>query len=835
MPVFTGITVLTIALGIGANTAIFSVVEGVLLKPLPYPRSGELVTLDHAAPGVDLAHAGAAPFLYFTYREDGRVFQDVGLWNTGTVSVTGLAEPEEAPALFVTDGILTMLGARPMLGRVFTRADDSPATPETVVLTAGYWRSKFGADPAVVGRTVMVDSRKREIIGVLPDSFRFLDRRVSLVAPFRFDRSKVFLGQFSFSAMARLKPGVTLAEANADAARMIPLSLTKFPPFPGASVKMFEQARLTPLVLSLKDDLVGDVKTVLWVLMGTLGLVLLIACANVANLLLVRGESRQQELAIRAALGAGSRRLARELLLESVTLGLLGGAVGLGLAFGALRLLVALAPGNLPRIDDITLDVPVLLFTLALSVIAGLLFGALPVLKYATVPLGLTLRGGGRTATASSDRHRARNILVVAQVALALVLLVGSGLMIRTFQSLRNVHPGFSRPAEVQLLRLGIPDSQVKDEAATIRMHQAVMDKIAAVPGITSVALASTVTMSGNGWHDPLYAEDRTYAESKLPPIRLFKFVSPGYTKTMGATLVAGREFTWSDAYELHPVAMISENLARELWGQPAAALGKRVRPYATGPWREVVGVVSDMRDDGLNQKAPTAAYWPLLMTDFSPGAPASGQRMTVTRNVTYVVRSSRTGTTGFVDELGRAVWAINPNLPLSGVRTLQDLYDASLARTSFTLVMLGIAGGMALLLGIAGIYGVISYSVSQRSREIGIRLALGAQPGSVTRMFVKHGLTLAVVGVAIGLAAAAGAMRLIASLLFEVSPIDPLTYAMVSITLIGATVLASYVPALRATAVDPIEALRSEYISSRRRSLSRRLRCPRSACGRRR
>jgi len=807
-PLFTGVAVLTLATGIGANTAIFSVIEGVLLKPLPYPRSHELVALDHAAPGVNIQRAGAAPFLYFIYREEGRAFQDVGLWSTGTVSVTGLAEPEEVRTLFVTDGILPMLGAQPKLGRLFSRTDDAPGSPETVVLTSGYWRSKFGADSSAIGRTLMLDSRPREIIGVLPDTFRFLDRNVSLVVPYQFDRSKVFLGQFSYSAIARLKPGTTIDQASADAARLIPISLARFPPFPGGNVKMFEEARLTPHVRSLKDDLVGDVQTVLWVLMGTIGMVLLIACANVANLMLVRAESRQQELAIRAALGAGSNRIARELLLESVTLGIVGGLVGLGLAFGALRLLVALAPGNLPRVADITLDIPVLAFTLLLSVIAGLLFGAIPVFKYARAQLGTALRGGGRTASASKERHRARSTLVIAQVALALVLLIGSGLMIRTFQALRDVHPGFVRPNEVQTFRLSIPGSQVKEEAAVARMYQAIMDTIAAVPGVTSVALTSTVTMSGQGWHDPIYAQDRTYSESQVPPIRMFKFVSPGYMKTMGGSIVAGRDFTWTDVYELRQVAMVSENLARELWGQPSAAIGKRVRPYPQSTWREVVGVLSDMRDDGLNQKAPAIAYWPLLMVDFMP---TPDNRNFVQRGVAYVIRSPRTGSSGFVNELGHAVWSVNPNLPLASVRTLQEIYDASLARTSFTLVMLGIAGGMALLLGVAGIYGVISYSVSQRTREIGIRIALGAQGHAVTRMFVAHGLTLASVGVAIGLMAAFGIMRLMSSLLFEVSPVDPLTYAMVSLTLIAATVLASYVPAVRATAVDPIEALRSE------------------------
>jgi putative ABC transport system permease protein len=808
MPLFTGVAVMTLAIGIGANTAIFSVIEGVLLKPLPYPRSDELVALDHAAPGINLPRVGAAPFQYFTYREEGRVFQDVGLLNIGTVSVTGVAQPEEVPTLFVTDGVLPMLGVQPMLGRVFSRTDDTPASPETVILTSGYWRSTFGADSSVIGRTLMIDSRPREIVGVLPDAFRFLDRKVSLVVPYRLDRSKVFLGQFSFAAIARLKPGTTIAQARADVARLIPLSLTRFPPFPGGSVKMFEEARLTPNVRSLKDDLVGDVQTVLWVLMGTIGMVLLIACANVANLLLVRAEARQQELAIRAALGADSKRIARELLLESVTLGIAGGVVGLGLAWGALRLLVALAPGNLPRLEDITLDIPVLIFTLALSVVAGLLFGAIPVFKYARAQLGTTLRAGGRSASASKERHRTRNTLVVAQVALALVLLVSSGLMIRTFQALRDVHPGFVRPNEVQTLRLSIPGSQIKEEAAVARMHQAIMDKIAAVPGVASVALTSTVTMSGQGWHDPIFAQDREYSESQIPPIRLFKFVSPGYMKTMGGSVIAGRDFTWADAFELRPVAMISENLARELWGQPTAAIGKRIRPYPRSAWREVVGVISDMRDDGLNQKAPTVAYWPLLMVDF---APTPGNRNFVQRGVSYVIRSHRTGASGFVSELGQAVWSINPNLPLASVRTLQEIYDASLARTSFTLVMLGIAGGMALLLGVAGIYGVISYSVSQRTREIGIRIALGAQAPAVTRMFVAHGLTLAGIGVAIGLTAAYGITRLMSSLLFQVSAVDPLTYGMVSLMLIAATALASYVPAVRATAVDPIEALRSE------------------------
>jgi predicted permease len=808
MPLFTGMAVVTLALGIGANTAIFSVISGVLLKPLPYPRSEELVALDHAAPGLDIEHAGAAPFLYFTYREEGKAFTDVALWNTGTVSVTGLAKPEEVPALFATGGLLPILGVQPMLGRGFSQADDAPGGAETVILTAGYWRSKFGGDRAAVGRTITVDGSSREIIGILPDGFRFLDRDVSIVVPNRIDRSKVFIGQFSYQGIGRLKPGESIERATADAARMVPISLKKFPPFPGATVAMFEKARITPQIRTLKDDLVGDVRDALWVLMGTIGMVLLIACANVANLLLVRAESRQQELAVKAALGASSGRIVRELLLESLSLALIGGALGVAFAYGAVRLLVFLEPGNLPRLQDITVDVRVLLFALGLSLLSGLLFGIVPAIKQAGAQLATTLRAGGRTASASADRQRIRNVLVVAQVALAMMLLVSSGLMIRTFKALTDVDPGFVRPGDVQTLALSIPDSQVKDEAAVVRMHQAILERLAAVPGVTSVTLASTVTMAGEAWHDPLYAEDRAYAEAEVPPMRMFKFVAPGYMKTLGGSLVAGRDFTWDDEHQRRPVAMVSANLAKELWGDPARAIGKRIRPYSKGIWREVVGVVSDTRDHGVTDKAPGVAYWPIAMVGFLP---SEENPPFVLRGASYLVRSERTGAEGFVRELEQAVWAVNPDLPLARVRTLQEIYDRSLARTSFTLVMLAIAGGMALLLGLAGIYGVISYAVSQRRREIGIRVALGAQPGAVTRLFVGHGMVLAAIGVAIGLAGAFAVTRLMASLLFEVSPVDPLTYAAVALALFGATVLACYLPALRATRVDPMGALRAE------------------------
>ncbi len=804
-PLFACIAVLTIAIGIGANTAIFSVIEGVLLKPLPYPHPKELIAVSHNAPGINLKDVGAAPFLYFTYRDQNRTFQDVGMWTDDSVSVTGLAEPEQVDAVDVTDGVLPILGIRPLLGRVFSRRDDSPGSPETVVLTFGYWKSKFGGSPSVIGRRLLIEGKAREIIGVLPREFRFLDEKPVLILPLRLDRDHTFLGNFSYTALARMKPGVTIEQAGADVSRLIPIALRNFPPFPGYTLKMFEEARVAPHLQSLKQEVIGDIGKVLWVLMGTIGMLLLIACANVANLLLVRADARQQELAIRAALGAGWERIARELLIESVVLGLAGGAVGLALAYGALRLLIAIAPAHLPRLNEISIDGPVLLFTLVISLAAGVLFGLIPVVKYAGPHLGTALRAGGRASSQSRERHRARNALVIVQVSLALVLLIGSGLMIRTFQALKQVQPGFSKPEEVQTLRISIPEVQVKDPVQVIHMDQNIKDQIAAIPGVSSVGLTTIVPMTGGGWHDAMFAEDHVYSGSQIPPIRLFKFVSPDLLKTMGNRLVAGRDFTWTDIYEKRPVAMVSENLARELWSNPAAAIGKRIRESLKAPWREIVGVVSDERDDGVNQNAPKTVFWPILMDNFS------GDQISVRRTLALVIRSSRTGSRSFLDEVRRAVWSLDPNLPLAQVRTLSEIYSKSLARTSFTLIMLAIAGVMALLLGVVGIYGVISYSVSQRTREIGIRMALGAQKDELTRMFVGHGLRLAMIGVTCGLVVAFALMRLISSLLFEVSPADPVTYGAVCVGLVAAAMLASYVPALRAAAVDPVESLRAE------------------------
>jgi putative ABC transport system permease protein len=802
-PTFTLLTLVTLAAGIGANAAIFSVVQGVLLRPLPYPRPDELVGLWHTAPGVNIAELNSAPFLYFTYREQGRTFHDVGLWTEGAATVTGLAEPERVSVIRVTDGTLPILGVPPQLGRTFTAQEGEKGAPATVVLSHAYWQSRFGGDPAVVGRRLVVDGEASEIVGVLPREFRFLDFKAALYLPIQFDRAKVYLGQFSYNSVARLRPGATLAAANADVARMLPIAFDSFPAPPGFDKKMFVEARIAPTLRPFKRDLIGDVDKVLWVLMGTIGMVLLIACANVANLLLVRAEGRQQELAVRAALGAGWTELAREILLESLTLALAGGVLGLGLAYALVRLLAFLAPANLPRLDAIAVDPSVMLFTLAISLAAGVLLSLIPILKYAGRHVAPALRSGGRSASQSRERHRARNGLVVVQIALALVLLVSSGLMIRSFHALRHVEPGFSRPDEVQTLRISVPDKLVKEEEAAARMQQAILDKVKALPGVTSAGLMSGIPLDGNGWHDPVYAEDHVYAEAQLPTLRLFRFVAPGLFQTLGTPLLAGRDVTWSDVYDRLPVVVVSENLARELWGDPQAALGKRLRETRESTWREVVGVVANVHDEGLDKSAPAIVYWPILMKGFE------GDSMC--RSLAVVLRSPRAGTEGLLKEIREAVWSVNANLPLDSVQTLEAVYERSMARTSFTMVMLALAGGMALLLGVVGIYGVISYTVSQRTREIGIRMALGARRQELTRMFVRQGLVLASIGAACGLVAALALGRLMSSLLFGVRPADPSTLSLVAVALVTAAALASYVPARRVADVDPVEALRAE------------------------
>jgi predicted permease len=805
-PLFTTITLITLAAGIGANTLVFSVVEGVLLKPLPYPEANRLVGVWHTAPGIQIKDLNMAPSHYFIYREQGNTFQDVAMYQGDSLSVTGVNEPEQVDALDVTETLLPMLGVVPIAGRLFSAEDVQPNAPKTAVISYGYWMSKFGGDGSLVGRTILTDGENRLVVGILPRTFHFLDYHdPAVIIPFQFDRSKLKLGNYSYNGVARLKSGVTLEQANADVSRMLPIVMNAFPAPEGFSIKLFENAHIGPQIRPLKQDVIGDIGNVLWIVMASIGLVMLIVCANVANLLLVRVEGRRQELALRAALGAGRGRIAGELFLESAILGFLGSVIGLVIAVIGMRILTSVAPENLPRIHEIGVDGPVLLFTFVVALIASALFACIPIIKYAGVRLSTGIREGGRALSSSREQLRARNVLVVVQVALALVLLICSGLMIRTFHALTKVNPGFTHADQLQSFHINIPNVQVKDDEATLRMEQEIQNRIAAIPGTLSVALDTSVPMSGNNSNDPVLVEGRSYAEGEFPALRRFKFVVPGTFATLGIPMIAGRDYTWDDLYQYHLVTIVSENTARELFQDPQNAIGKRIRVGTTDDWREIIGVVGNVYDDGLNEKAPTSVYWPMIMKKFE------GQDKVLRRYVAIIIRNPHAGSENFMKDVRAAVWSVNPNLPLADVHTVQYFYDRSLARTSFTLIMIGVAGSMALLLGVVGLYGVIAYSVSQRTREIGIRMALGAQTKVLTNMFVRHGLILAGIGVACGLVAALILMRFMASVLFGVSPMDPVTYISVSVGLAVTALLASYVPSRRAASVDPVDALRAE------------------------
>ena len=804
-PLFTILSILTLALGIGGNSAVFSVLHGVLLEPLPYEEPDRLVGVWHEAPGIGFDQLNQAPALHFTYLDHNRVFEEVGMWDGGSVTLSGTDEPEQVRSMWVTDGTFRALRIQPRLGRIFSAEDDSPGAPPTVLLSHGYWQQEFASSRDVLGQSLVVDGISHEIVGVLPEGMKFLDSDPSIYLPFQFDRSEVRFGNFSYQGLARLKPGKTVEDANEDLRRLIPISLESFPMFAGFTVEMALEARIGPKVHPLKEDVVGDVGQVLWVLLGTVGLVLLLAGANVANLFLVRTEGRRQEMAIRTALGASRGRLTGEFLRETVCLGLLAGGVGLWFAWLGIRVLVTEGPSNLPRIDEIGVTPTVVAFNLGVSILAGLLLGFLPTLRLGDVGLVSTLKDGTRGAGGGRERQRTRDVLVVTQVAMALVVLVGSGLMIRSFLALKDVHPGFERPEEVLTLRVAIPEAEIEDRVQVAQTHEAILRGLAEIPGVESAGASSSITMDGWDSNDPIFVEEFPVEADRIPPVRRFKWVLPGYFETMGNPIQAGRAISWSDLETRAPVVVVSESFAQEYWTRPSDALGKRVRPTPEDPWREIVGVVGAVHDDGVDEEATPVVYWPLLVAN------SMGDEINVPRSVAFALRSPRVGSESLVEQAREAVWAVNGSLPVARVRTLEEILDRSLARTLFTLVLLGLAAVVALLLGAVGIYGVTSYTVSLRTREIGLRMALGAQRGDVRRMVLRHALTLAVIGVGVGLAVAAGITRWMESLLFGVRAVDPLTYGAVTVGLIVIALLASHLPARRATRVNPIEALHWE------------------------
>jgi putative ABC transport system permease protein len=790
----------TLALAIAATVVAFSVVDNVLLKPLPYPEQEALVDVAHEAPALGLDELGASPAIYFTYREHNRSFTAIGLWDDddSPATVSGAGDPETVTTLGVTHEILPLLGAAPLLGRAFTAADDEPGGAPTVILSHRYWQRRFGGTEAI-GRTLTVQGVAREIVGVLPPAFRFFDYDADLFYPLQPQRAGAAFGSFDGRALARLRSGVTLEEASADVARMIPILAAEFPPQRAS----FLSAGFAPDLKRLKDSVVGNLGETLWAVFGATAILMLVACASVVNLVLLRGEARRHEIAIRRALGANERRIGALVAAEGAVLAFAAGALGLALAASILPPLLADSAGLLPSVMSVGLDARGVLFALGMSVVAAVALGVAPLATGARAAPASSL--GSRAAGAGRERHRVRHALVAAQVALAMLLLVGSGLMLRTVAALRDVAPGFADPAAVQTFQLSLPNAPAggADAEAAVRAHRAIVERLRGVNGVTAAGVAAfddPLPLDGDGRSATVEIELRE-RPAGTEPVREIQLVSPGFYETLGTPLVAGRALEWPDVFERRPVVLVSENMAVEAWGSAAAALGKRVRPAPVGQWFEVVGVVQAVRHDGLDRPAPGTVALPLQAGELVPPA----------LTATYAVRSERVGTPGFLRELERAVWAEQPAVSLLNVRTLADLHRAALARTTLTLQLLGTMAALATLLGLVGVYGAIGYAVLERRREIGVRRALGEPDGALLGRFLKQALVLAGSGVALGLAAALALSQALRSQLYGVSPLDPLTYAAVAAGLVLAAALASYLPARRAARVDPMEVLRAD------------------------
>lgn len=802
---FTLAAVATLGIGIGATTAIYSVVQSVLLDPLPFPQPQQLVALRLTAPGNAMAAtSGALPFsesMFVTASEHNRSFSAMGIWVPDSSVATGDGEPEQVRTVLVSDGVLEALGVRPLLGRWLNAGDQTPHAPGAVLLSYNFWRKHYGGAEDVAGRKLLLDNVARPIAGVMPEGFRLASADFDVLVPLAVDRSKLILAGFGYYGVGRLKPGVSLASADQDMGQLLDRWMDSWTNGPGSDPHFYTRWRITPAFEPLKDEVVGGLAPALWAVLGTIALVLLMACVNVMNLFLARAESRRRELAVRAALGAGTGRIVRSVLAESAWLAAAGGAAGLAVAFGALRLLGALVPASMARLGEVRMDARSVLVCAGLAAACALACGLTPALQFARKPGSLTAANGERSGTAGKAQRRRRDLLIGAQVALALVLLFSAGLLLRSFAALESVDMGFRSPQTLQtfavLMRPGlVPHPQL------LATEHAIADRIAAVPGVEAVSFASDVPMlqEGHDW-DEIYTQQGTLVPAGALPMRLYNHIAPGYFPAMGIPLLAGRDMSWTDLQQNRPVVVVSAALAREEWGSAQAAVGKQIREFPHQPWFEIIGVAADVRADGPQKPATATVYWP---PEPANDTPLIGQAL-------FVVRSDRAGSSALMADLSRAVHAVNGNLAVAKARTMRDLGARDLAVTSFAMVMLALAGGMALLLGVVGIYGVIAYDVARRRREIGIRLALGSGRGAVQGLFVGQALRVALAGSCVGGVLAVPVTLSLRSLLYGVAPLDAPTLAGVVLVLALAVAVAAYFPALRASAISPAETLAAE------------------------
>ncbi|HUG40100.1 MAG TPA: ABC transporter permease [Longimicrobiales bacterium] len=795
-PGFTAIAILTLALGIGANSAIFSVVNGVLLRPLPYAAPDRLVFLYSQFPSMDFDRFWISPPELRGMQERLVAFASLGGWRTGAVNVAGEDDAARVPSALATAELFTTLGVAPLLGRTYTVAEDRGGEP-VVVISHGLWQRAFGGDARLLGRSIDVDGAPRTVVGIMPADFDLEDARVDVWVPSGIGDSPTNYGSHYLNVVGRLKPGVAMAQAEAELAGVVARwseSLEgEHTPNPE-----FHPIYARPLL----EETVGSVRAALFILLGAVAFVLLIACANVANLLLARSEGRQREVAVRAALGAGRGRLFAQFLTEGVTLGLAGGALGLFVGWGALRLLLAAAPDTLPRLAEISLDGTVIAFTFLLAVITGVIFGLAPLLHLRERTMGLALKEGGLRTTATRDRLRLRRVLVVAEVALAVVLVVGSGLMIRSFSALQEVDTGFD-PDGLLTFQVFLSAGRYPDAAATGGFTRDLIQRLEALPGVAAAAAMSGLPplRQVNANDTDIEGYSRSAPGEPAENVDYYQTVHGDYFATMGIDIVAGRGFRPGDDDPSIPVAIVNERLVRTFYGD-TDPIGRRVQPSGTPAWLTIVGVARDVKQGGLSEETGTELYF------YNPQLVALGFPQ---RTMNFVVRAERGDPLALAPDVRRVIAEMDRALPVANLQSMEQNLAGAITRPRFIALLLAVFAAVALALAAIGTYGVMAYSVAERTHEFGIRMAMGARARGVMGMVLRNGMITAGTGVAIGILAAFAFTRLMESLLFGVGTRDLATFMIAPLVLLGVSAAAILIPAGRATRLDPAAVLRQE------------------------
>jgi predicted permease len=808
-PAFTVSAMLTLIIGIGASVAIFAVINGVLLRPLPYGEPDRLVGAWHALPGVSIDKGNQTSGTYFTYKRFARSIVDMGLSQEGAVNLSavgGDGEPERVTSAFITASVISTLRVNPLKGRNFSAAEDVPNGPRVVIISEQLWRSRFGSAADIIGRQVEINGASREVVGVMPASFRYPVAETRLWFPLQLDPNALFTGGFNYNGVARLAPGMSVEAARRDFAAVLPRMAEIYPDLaPGVPTRMLlEQAKPSPILVPLREDQTSSIARTLWMVAAAAGLVLLVACANVANLILVRADSRHRELAVREALGAGRRRVLTHFLSESVLLAALSGFLAIGVAWIAVRALVLAGPANIPRLPELRIDATTILFAVAVAAFAAFITSVIPALRVGRIPLSSALRDGGRSGTVGKRQQRLRGAMVSVQIALALVVLAGSGLLLRTFRELTSVKPGFTSD-RVATFWVSLPRARYASDSTIAQFWSVLSERAALLPGVQSVGLASRIPLVSTGMNlNPFYVEGDVQSASKIPPLQLFANVDARYFETMGIPLIAGRTFNRIGVQQPGE-AIISRRTAEQFWKDSTgkAALGKRFRTLPGAPFQTVIGVVGTLRDTAL-AGAPTAAVYSPLTAQSDTLYGQSQRTMALVVKTTSDPSAIRAPVEGVIREL-------DPTLPTFNVRPMSVVVRDSMAQLSFMIAMLGAAGLVTLLLGAIGLYGVMAYVISLRMRELGVRVALGASPRSVAAMITGQGLVLTLAGVAGGFVLFAVVARFLKGFLYGVAPGDPLTLAAASMVLIVIAALASWIPARRAARVDPAQVMRSE------------------------